>query len=386
MNVLVNEVDVTEFVQEIRWKPRWNDVHSAVITFPGAFMSAPVGADLLLTQGGNIYRGEVWQAEASGEPDIGNVQASSWDYSIWLRTRMCKTADGDMTDLKSVVDANVTGPEIAAAFVQNVIDYDATESSVGNPPVPSGSAPPVIINDVETGGVDLTSTPMAFPMTIDRMFRLLSSTGQLVVERVPGPSGFTLLNFRNPYTNDVSGSVQYNYGNGAFNSQVAQYVRDADSIANALWYFVGRRREDGRWPGSITATAPNTEGDTWPAALLDRLIDSRAEWGFSQEIQILDDTGDENDIREMFEERWANEAWVRAQPAEFGSVLPQDGTVPNFALGDIIGISGDSSLNGGFTADQRVYGWDITEDADGVIHWDDITTSADQEGSVPVER
>lgn len=385
MQAAVDGADIRRYCQEIRWRPRWNDLQSAVITFPGDFLNVQAGQELTLGLGSTIFQGEIWETEASGDPDLGMVEATAWDWSIWLRTRMCKTATGDMTDLQSVVDANVTGPEIAAAFVQNVIDYDPT-SSVGNPPVTSGNAPPVVIGTVETGGVDLTSVPMAFPMTIHRMFQLLASTGQLIVQRLPGPAGNTLLNFLNPYTNDISGSVNYGYGAGSFNSQVAQYTRDADEIANALWYFVGRRRSDGRWPGSITATAPNASGDAWPATLLDRLIDSRDQWGYSQEIQILDDTGDENSIREMFEERWANEAWVRAQPREFGSVLPQDGTAPNFSPGDTIGIQAGSMLNGGFNADQRVYGWDISVDTDGVIHWDDITTSADQEGASPVAR
>lgn len=371
---------ITEFCQEIRWRPRWNQLHSAVIRFPGPFLSVAVGQELTLSLGGTIFQGEIWETEASGEPDAAYVEATAWDWSIWLRKRMCRQGPsdpdpGNMVDLKPVIDAAVTGPEIAAAFVQNSIDYDPT--------FPFGNAPPVVIGTVETGGVDLTSVPMAFPMTIDRMFTLLASTGQLVVERLPGPAGSTLLNFLNPYTNDVSGSVVYGYGGGSFNSQVAQHTRDADDIANAIWYLVGRRRSDGRWPGSITATAPSV-GGSWPTDLLDRVYDSRTQWGYAQEIQILDDTGDENDIRDMFEERWANEAWVRAQPREFGSVMPQRGTVPNFALGDIIGVQGGSMLNGGFTGDQRAYGWDISCDADGVISWDDITTSADQEGAVPV--
>lgn len=382
MQAFVGGTDVTQYCQEIRWRPRWNNLQSAVIQFPGAFMSAQAGQELVLTQGGSIFQGEIWETEASGEPDHAMVEATAWDWSIWLRKRMCQqgTSDpdpGSMVDLKPVIDAAVTGPEIAAAFVQNAIDWDPT--------FPSGNPPPVVIGEVQTGGVDLTSVPMAFPMTIDRMFQLLSSTGQLVVQRLPGPSGYTLLNFLNPYTNDVSGSVQFGYGTGSYNAMIAQYTRDADDIANALWYLVGRRREDGRWPGSITATAPHV-GGSWPAALLDRVYDSRDQWGYAKEIQILDDTGDENDIREMFEERWANEAWVRAQPAEFGSVMPQPGTVPNFSPGDIIGVAGGSQMNGGFTADQRVYGWDISQDTEGVIHWDDITTSADQEGAVALNN
>lgn len=388
IQALVDGSDVTEFCQEIRWRPVWNGNHSAVVRFPGAFMSAVVGQQLTLT-GDASFSGEVWSPEASGETNAAYVEATAWDWSIWLRKVMCKQGasdpdPGNMVDISPVIEANVTGPQIAAAFIQNAIDDPsaALYEPLGYPSTGPSKTLPVVVGTVDTGGVDLSSTPMAFPMTVDRMLQLLSSTGQLIVERVPG-DGVTVLNLLNPYENDLSGSVVYGYATGAFNAQVATYTVDLDDLINALWYLVGRRRPDGRWPGSITPTAPHV-ATPWPAALVDRISDSRILWGYAQEIQILDDAGDENTIRDMFEERWANEAWVRAVPREFGSVTPDRGTVPNFAVGDIIGVAGGSSMNGGFSGAQRVYGFDLSSDADGVITWNDITTSADQEGAVPV--
>lgn len=385
IDVLAGGVDITQYVQDTHWSPRWNLLHKAVIEFPGEALSVPAGTEIVLDLGGAVFSGEAWYTEGSGDPDAGMVQVTAWDWSIWLRKRMCRQGltdpdPGSMVDVSPVIEGNITAPEIAAAFVQNSIDIDP------NPP-------PVTIGTVDTGGVDLTSVPMAFPMTIDRMITLLTSTGQLIVERVPDPGNNSVtLNFLNPYENDLSGSVTYGYGTGAFNAQTATYTVDLDDIVNALWYFLGRRfpgpptdpAPAGRWPGSITATAPHA-GGSWPAALLTRISDSRAAWGYAQEIQILDDYGDENDIREMFEERWANEAWVRALPREFGSVMPEVNTVPNFAVGDTIGVAGDSSLNGGFSGSQRVYGFDLSCDVDGNLIWDDITTSADQEGAEAVD-
>lgn len=385
---------ITRYCQSIRWRPRFTDLHCAVIRFPGYFLSALPGQTLEIQQDGlPIFNGGIWMPEASGEVDAAYVEATAWDWSISLRKRMCKQGEipgqpsdpDNMVDISPVIDHYKTAPEIAAHFVEAALtDPLAEEFDPSGPFGPTGpsKALPVVVGDVETGGVDLTGTPMAFPMTIDRMFQLLQSTGQLIVERVPG-DGVTILNFRNPYENDLSGSVVYSYGTGLHNAQNPTYTLDLDDLINALWYLVGRRRNDGRWPGSITPTAPNKTQD-WPEELLERISDSRIAWGYGQEVQILDDAGDENAIREMFEERWANESWIRAVPREFASVVPQRGTQPNFAVGDTIGVAGGTTMNGGFSGAQRVYGFDLTQDADGVITWDDITTSADQEGAVPV--
>lgn len=379
--------DITEFCQETRWRPAWGNIHSAVVRVPGYFASALVGQQLTLS-GDADFDGEIWMPEASGEPDAAYVEATAWDWSIWLRKQICKQGasdpdPGNMVDVSPVIETNVTAPEIAAAFIQNAIDdpLAALYEPTGYPPTGPSKTLPVVVGTVDTGGSDLSSTPMAFPMTVDRMLQLLQSTGQLVVERVPG-DGFTTINLKNPYTNDLSSTVKYEYGTGLHNAHVATYTTDLDDLINALWYLLGRRRSDGRWPGSITPTAPHAL-TPWPAALVDRISDSRILWGYAQEIQILDDAGDENMIREMFEERWANEAWVRAVPREFASVTPERGTVPNFAVGDLIGVAGGTMMNGGFSGAERVYNFDISWDADGVTTWNDITTSADQEGAVP---
>lgn len=383
ISAAIDGVDVTEYVQETRWRPRWNLPHSASIRVPRDSPVLDVNQELTLEIGTNmVFGGRMWYVEAAGDPDSAYVVGTAWDYTILLRKCMCIQGPydpdpGNMVDVSPVIEGNVTAPEIAAAFVNNMLatNVGATETP------PPGLPLPIVVGTVETGGVDCSSVPMAFPMTVDRMINLLISTGQLIVERVFS-TGFITLNFLNPYTNDLSGSVDYEYGTGAFNAQTARHTLDIDELVNALWYLLGRRRSDGRWPGSITPTAPHV-GGSWPASLLTRIDDSRDTYGYLPEIQILDDAGDENDIRDMFEERWANEAWVRAMPREFASIMPERGTAPDFALGDTIGVAGGSLLNGGFTGDQRVYGWDLTCDADGVLTWEDIVTSADQEGAVP---
>jgi hypothetical protein len=369
-------VDVTEIVQLGRWRPRFSTVHSGVIQYPADLLTITPGISELqiLLDADLVYSGLCWYTQLNGDPDATNGEISSWDWSIWLRKRMCRQGltdpePGSMVDVSPVIAGGVTATEIAAAFVQNAIDID-----------PGGA--PFSVGTVDTGGEDVSSVPMSFPMTIDRMINLLLTTGQLVVRR-EATAGGTILHFLNPYENDLSATVSFEYATGAFNAQVATYTIDLDEVVNALWYLLGRRRPDGRWPGSITATAPHV-GGSWPAALLTRIADSRSDFTFAQEIQILDDAGDENEIREMFEERWANEAWVRAMPRQFATVKPDRGTAPAFEVGDLIGVAAGSALGGGFSGTERVYGFDLSCDVDGILAFDDILTSADQEGAEAV--
>jgi hypothetical protein len=113
---------------------------------------------------------------------------------------------------------------------------------------------------------------------------------------------------------------------------------------------------------------------------------SRSTYGYSQLIRVFDDvyestdTDNRNSVRALFEEEWANEAWLRAVPRTFASIRPERGITPNFGVGDLITVSAGSQLLGGFSGSQRVYEYEVDCDADGVMSVTEIITSADQEG------
>ena len=99
-----------------------------------------------------------------------------------------------------------------------------------------------------------------------------------------------------------------------------------------------------------------------------------------QEVQIHDDNEDEQTIRPTFEEWWAAEAEVRAVQREFLSVRPQRGLVPDIAVGDRVGVTVGTAINGGISGyggDQIIYGFDLVQDTN-VCSIEEIITSADQ--------
>lgn len=375
---------ITNLCQSIRWRPKLSAPASGIVRVPAHLISITPGVSELhlYLSGTLVFSGPVWYTQADGEPDAAYAELTAYDHLIHLQKRMCKTSAGNLITPGSVLTDQVTAPAIMAAFINNANSYDAT--------VPNGNAMPLTVGSVAGGGADVSGAPSSFPMTIDDMRNLLVSTGQLDIFVNPGVGSSSVALTNGNGGTDLSGSVSYNYGTGNFNCQIATFTTDMDDVINALWYLLGPRCTDTRWRGSITPTAPHV-GGTWPAGLTARFLGSRTTYKYMQEIRVFDDIGGFCDspseslgqsvARPLFEEEWANEAWIRATPRVLASVRPERGQEPNFSVGDLISVSAGSQLLGGFSGAQRVYEMEVESDADGVVSITEIITSADQEGA-----
>ena len=365
---------ITSLCQSIRWRPRLSAPAGGVVRVPAHLVSVTPGVSELhiYMSGTLVFSGPVWYTQADGDPDSAYAEITAYDHMIYMQKRLCKTALGNLITPGSVLVSEVTAPAILAAFINNTNTYDATN--------PNGSAMPLTVGTVAGGGADVSGAPTNFPMSIDDMRSLLVSTGQLDVFVNPGVGGSTVDLTNGDGGNDLSGSVSYDYGTGNFNCQIATFTQDMDIVINALWYLLGPRISETRWRGSITPTAPH-KGGTWPAPLQARFLGSRTTYGYMQEIRVFDDTNLESNVRPLFEEEWANEAWIRATAQVFASIRPERGISPNFAVGDLISVSAGSQLLGGFAGTVRVYEMEVECDADGVVSVTEIITSADQEGA-----
>ena len=383
----IDGVDVTEWCQTIRWSPKFNLIDSAVIRVPGGSTAYDEGVSRMAVylNGSLVFCGPVWYTEAEGGTEAIYEEITAYDDRIYLSKLLCKWDDGgssyNLITPGQVILDNVTAPEILAAYIDNALtDPDAALYQPAGHPSSGPSAPlPLALGTVDTGGADVTGLPMSFPMSIDRMRHLLTGTAQLDQILTPGLTTSTL-DLLNDYNNDLSGSISLDYGIGAFNSQIATLTIDMKDVINALWYLLGPRITKQRWGGSITPTAPHT-GGIWPLALVTKIGNSRIALGYMQEVNVFDDEEDEQSIRELYEELWANEAWVRALPRTFASIRPHRGYVPAFRVGDIIQVRAGAKLNGGFTGDQMVWAFDLSQDADGILSMDELITSADAQGA-----
>lgn len=392
----IDGTDITSICQTITWNPKLNRPASCVVRYPGhLFMIGTGTQEMHLYENGVLrFSGPVWYLQPDGSPNDTYTEATAYDHLIYLTKRLCKKPsshpNGNFISPGSVIIDNVTGPAIMNAFLANTVSVDDAAH-------PSQIPFPLSVSSVAGGGVDLRSVPTEFPMTLEQMRSLLCSTGQLNLLVNPGIGSSTVDLTNGGFVNDLTGSVSIQYQTGAHNSQVASFTEDMEDWTTALWYLIGPRgprfgrREwipKDHWAGSITRTAANAGGDgqepgglpgqAWPQLLTNRIDNARSIYGYSQDVRIFDDNEDEEFARPMFEEEWANEAWIRAVPMTLADIKPQRGTAPTFSVGDLITVQAGPRLDKGFSGAQVVFEFTVQVDTEGVPEVTGLVTSGDQ--------
>lgn len=383
---------ITSIAQSINWHPRWSRPATVVTRYPGHLFSCAAGDRLhLYNPGGSlIFSGTVWQVSASGGPNRTDVEVTAYDDLIWMTKRLCKQrledpAPGSVVEIWPTIFEAGTAPGIMRAFVQGALEDTLAASSAPLPWVLGGA----------DGGPDATGVPMSTPMTLDQMRQLLLGTGQLAINVSPGLYS-SQLDFVRPPQTPGAPVATFGYQTGSFNSQEATVDDDMDELINALWYLLGPRGPRpgipiNHWGGSITPTAANAggdgqgrfidgvfvnePGDQWPAATKARFLGSRGHYGYAQEIKIYDEHEDEQSIRELYEEMWNNEAWLRAEPRRMVGIKPERGVAPSFGVGDFVAMAAGSRLHGGASGSLQVFEFEVEINVNGICTITEIVAS-----------
>jgi hypothetical protein len=411
-SVDIDGTDITSLCQTITWNPKLSRPASLVVRVPGHLVSVTNGvSEMHLTNGSLLFSGRCWFPEDSGDPDATYTSITAYDHLIYLNKRMAKTpidypaavpdqiTDPDhppgpcnLADPSLVVQQEGTAPAIMAAFIKATNDCDSL--------APGGGPMPLTVGSVSGSGPDMSGVPAEWPSSIQDMADMLLSSGWLDMVVNPGVGSSTVDLITPPLQGggirDLTGSVSLDYATGGFNSQAATKTSDMDTVTNALWYLLGPRvhwwaQDISHWRGSITPTAANAGGDgeggepgtPWPPALVAKWMGSRATYGYMQEIQIHDQKEDEQTTaRPLYEEMYANEALLRAEPRKFISIKPerQSGGGVSFLPGDLISVNAGAVLGGGFSGSVLVYEYEITVDADGVAEYTQLLASPDGNG------
>jgi hypothetical protein len=393
----IDGTDITQYCQQITWSPKLSRPASCVVRVPATLVSASIGvSEMHLYNGGLLFSGPVWYIQADGDENAGYLEVTAYDHLVYLTKHLCKTGSGyppedfpenspptspgpcNLADPTRVITDNVTATEVFAAFI-NATQYCDPGSF------------PVSVNSVATGGPSIEGFPTDFPMSLATMADTLLGTGQLDIIVNPGFGSSTVDLYNGDAGTNRTGSVVLQYATGSFNSRRANRTRDMDEVINALWYLLGPKLDKytgdiSHWMGSITPTAPydcdyHPTNCTWPPSLISRWTGSRATYGYMQEVQVHDSRDDEQKIRDLFVEIYANEAYIRAVPRTFASVTPdRSASAPGFAVADLITLTGGPILGGAaFTGGFRVYGFEVSIDVDGIGEITSIEGSTDQE-------
>ncbi len=445
---MVNEIDVTALAVEGSVTKRLNNVGQASARFNMKDMvpvlGEPIAPGMLMkmyfdTGAGDVlyHHGRILNTEVTADVDTGYVVVNSADpLELWrwrpvrdpgcfddtgfqtdcLVSAPCTSEAGDFSKPQIITDF-VTGPNIVQAMM-----FASQNISLGS----DDAEGPLYLayGTFECDGADLSGAPKDWPMTMMEMASLLTSTGELDVVCQPieldmnGNYG-ELSAYNGHFGTDLTSSVTFSYGMGAYNIRSLRWNVDMANITNKLWYFLGPKCDDQHWPNNITARSDfnpcvccDPDCMVTCNSIRDAIIacqgveagdegDSRGDFGVRMDIKIMDGVGN-NDPAEggdcvegstpladlcLWKNQWLREAFLRCLPRTLVHFTPQRDTgIGTFDIGDLITVEAHTDVNGGFpptggpAVGQRVYGYSIAWDAeDSVPSLGEIQTSSDQE-------
>jgi hypothetical protein len=391
----IDGVDVTDIVLEGSATRRLNRPAQATIRVPITDAIGDVGSRLKVVIDGDIFfHGFILMIEDEASEDFGYTTYNATDPMELWQWRVVKDYDGDYS-YPSIITDYVTGPQIIKQALANsaIAVYDSTD--------PDG----ILFVDYmsgtyEGGGVDMSGAPTDWPMTIAELADLLVSTGELDIILTPIDSGVNMARvdcYNGDYGTDRSGSVSFDYGMGAYNVRAARRAVDMTTMVNKLVYLGGPKMSTiadpnatQHWCFRVNGIVADNFSDRryyTHAAILAKQAASRSQYGTRMEVRILDAESENcrdalsNYSRDLYRLLWQTETWVRSEPRNLVHVTPIRGTgIGDFDIGDLVTVRAGSVFRGGFSGAQRVYGYTVSWDADGVLELGELQTSADQEG------
>jgi hypothetical protein len=373
MRAFFDSDEITDVCQRITRKPSLNGIWSAEVLLPSSEMPAITKGvtELIVTDSAGtteLHVGRAYFGEDDGDADSKNITVTSQDPRAFWDRKQVMDPDGDFSD-PSIIQDNENAVDIMAAAINNSIANDG--------------AMDVTVGTTEGGGVPLVGyKPVDWPMTIKDLWELLVETGELDTVLNPASGGASTVDLYNgDFGADLSGSVQFDYGTGAFNCTGAKYTWDMAPVITRLRLLLGPKRPqfDGdiqHWAGDVQKDDPGLPDP--PQTAIDALIAAgEAAWGLLREVRVDDSEGDENDLRDLYERLWQSEMIIRLVPRRLLNVTPEPGILPTFVCGDIIGVA--AVLSESLSGAQRVYDMTIDQDPEGNETISQLVVSADQE-------
>ena len=355
-----------------------------------------VGSRLLIQNGGSpVFHGFVLLCETEAGEDSGYTVYNATDPMELWQWRPVRDDTCDFSK-PTIVDDYQQGPAIVEAMLTNTVTCGGGGDDDDEGPIF------LTMGTFESGGCDLTGAPVDWPMTIAELTSLLISTGCLDVVITPTNPGGGVMGtvdaYNGDYGTDLSGSVVFQYGTGAFNIRRLRWNQDMSNMCNKLWYFAGPRIQsqadpagDQHWCFNVTGDDlllpdPIPNGESRATLLADRAT-SRTNYGVRMEIQIFD-AADDDCIpgygtfgRDLYRNRWETESWIRQQPRELIHITPtRETAIGTFGIGDLVQVEATAAVRGGFSGAQRVYSYTVSWDEDGVLALSELQTSPTADG------
>lgn len=326
----------------------------------------------------------VWNWAPSGDENNTSWTLTGYDPMIYLQKRYVQDNTGNFSNPS--FPSPISGAEIVQTSIENTIANDG--------PLPIDTTGPLASStDL---GADLTN----WPVKIGDLITTLTETGALDLYMFPVDThtGFAAgivgqLWGADALGSDLSGSVNFDYGTGDHSISNIRRSFDMDELCNKLWFYLGQRQDDTHYPANITGTET---GPTGPAPYAEDLsafqtlqLASRALYLVMMDVQQFDiaatkDSPDWATAMKLWHQLWKQSVLLHVNPRELLYVTPAPGTgsvyrpFVDYMLGDVVSVNASSIVGPAISgADQRIYGFDIGIDANGVERVSELIVSAD---------
>lgn len=363
---------------------------------------------LVYEDGKIIFHGRVWTVERNGDGTqnlvtiTAQMPLAELGYDPDLAGRVVRgsttqptagdpfgTYDGDFIEplFASSVAAQdaISGPDLVLQILTNSQNTGAeSDPSPGEGPLPI---------DLTTGTFDLDCPPaidlnpagrMSWPMLCGDFIQQLAASGACDIDERPvdpreglDPYVMSAISAVSAQGVDHSENVNaFEYFTGSCNVSQCQHIDDFSTINNKLYSFLGPPGPGGtRFPlGNITPGTPGTTVD--PSA-------SRTLYGGQFiEIQITDWTGLPADARPFALALWNAEQGDRVEPRGRLHITPapnmQAKPPADFDVGDLIQVNVGADFGLTIATIQRIYGYTVTWDRQGVKRVSQLIVSASE--------
>jgi len=382
--------DITGYVTATV-SPRLNRPFSLVLNGPSdqdVWKTIHTDGDRYLTEGIRTVKAkrngvlianpEIWRLDYTGDENTQQAQITCYDSMIRLAKRNTRDDVGRVADwiFPDTIDAGALVQEL----FQNSVTYDDTGVPFGVPRV----FPIDCTTGAFTAATDVAEALSDGPMPLgDMVYTRLTDTGVCDVMLVPtdtaagsDPGIYGIVHCLDTWGSDLTGTVHFDYDAGANNVKAIRRSFDMDAVTNWLRYLLGPKIRSDHWRGSLEAVDP-----AWGTnAYRDAEAASRTRYGSLPIYAVFD--SDANSARAFYRALWKADSTLRINPRQLLYLTPAGNSAfepfAHYNVGDRVATNiGDSVGPALSDAMQRIYGFDLQVDVNGVEDPGELIVSPD---------
>src|SRR5579862_2477544 len=354
------------------------DVWKTIHTDGDRYLSEGIRTIKGYRNGDFIANLEIWRLDYVGDENNQTVVITCFDSMVRTAGRSVRDDDGRISDWQ-FSDPLHAGPFVKELFA-NSITYDDDNVPDGTPRI----FPIDAVSGDFTADCDVTNDYADGPMTLgDLIYRTICDVGLADIMLTPtdtahgsDPGIYGILHCVTHWGTDKSTAVHFDYATGENNVAKARRTFDMATLTNRLRYLLGPKLRPTHWRATLQATDPGL-GTTHYRTIQ---ANSRARYGTLRAWEVFS-SNTASELKELYRSLWKVEDELRVNPRQLLYMTPAGNCLfqpfTDYNVGDLVTVNVGDDLGPAFAGVQRIYGFDVTVDVNGVETVGELIVSPD---------